>query len=73
MKVLPFALQVARPSRGLKDHVKWRSILQLEKEKQGALHSTQNSGNFGLYIKWNGSFRFGPTGIFETSFEGGPL
>ena len=30
----------------------------------GALHSTQN---FGWYIKWNGPFRFGPTGIFGTS------
>ena len=39
----------------------------------GAFHSTQNSGNFGWYIKWNGPFRFGPTGIFGTSFEGGPL
>ena len=36
-------------------------------------HSPQNFGNFGWYIKWNGPFRFGPTGIFETSFEGGPL
>ena len=40
---------------------------------RGAFHSTQNSGNFGWYIKWNGPFRFGPTGIFGTSFEGGPL
>ena len=24
-------------------------------------------------MKWNGPFRFGPTGIFGTSFEGGPL
>ena len=39
----------------------------------GAFHSTQNSGNFGWYTKWNGPFRFGPTGIFGTSFEGGPL
>ena len=39
----------------------------------GAFHSTKNSGNFGCYIKWNGPFRFGPTGIFGTSFEGGPL
>ena len=23
--------------------------------------------------KWNGPFQFGPTGIFGTSFEGGPL
>ena len=23
-------------------------------------------------MKWNGLFRFGPTGIFGTSFEGGP-
>jgi len=29
--------------------------------------------NSGWYIKWNGSFRFGPTGIFGTIFEGGPL
>ena len=40
---------------------------------EGAFHSTQNSGNFGWYIKWNGPFQFGPTGIFRTSFEGGPL
>ena len=26
-----------------------------------------------LYIKWNGPFRFGLSGIFGTSFEGGPL
>ena len=38
----------------------------------GAFHSTQNSGNFGWFIKWNGPFRFGPTGTFGTSFEGGP-
>ena len=24
-------------------------------------------------LKGNGPFRFGPTGIFGTSFEGGPL
>ena len=39
----------------------------------GTFHSTQNSRNFGWYIKWNRSFRFGPTGILGTSFEGGPL
>ena len=38
----------------------------------GTFHSTQNTGYFGWYIKWNGSFRFSPTGIFRTSFEGGP-
>ena len=42
-------------------------------ETRGAFHSTQNSRNFGSYVKWNGPFRFGPTGIFKTSFEGGPL
>ena len=26
----------------------------------------QNAGNFSWYIKWNGQFRFGPTGIFGT-------
>ena len=36
-------------------------------------HSPQNFGNFGWYIKGIGPFRFGPTGILETSFEGGPL
>ena len=36
------------------------------------IHSTQNSGNFGWFIEWNGPFRFGPTWIFGTSFEGGP-
>ena len=39
----------------------------------GAFHATQNSGNFGWYIKWNKPLRFGSTGIFGTSFEGGPL
>ena len=39
----------------------------------GAFHSTQNSGNFSWYIKWNGPFGFGPTGIFRTRVEGGPL
>ena len=32
----------------------------------GALYMNQNAGNFGWYIKWNGQFRFGPTGIFGT-------
>ena len=45
----------------------WKSVFW------GAFHSTQNSGNFGWFIKWNGPFLFGPTGIFGTSFEGGPL
>ena len=36
-------------------------------------HSTQNSGHFGWYIKWNGPFGFGPTRIFGISFEGSPL
>jgi len=36
---------------------------------EGAFHSTQNSGNFSWYIKCNGPFRFGPTGIFGTSFD----
>ena len=39
----------------------------------GAFHLTQNSGNFGWYIKGNVPFRFGSTGIFGTSFEGDPL
>ena len=40
---------------------------------RATFHSTQKSANFGWYIKWNGPFRFGPTRIFGTSFEGGPL
>ena len=40
---------------------------------KGAFHSTQNFGNFGWLIKWNGPFRFGLIGMFVTSFEGGPL
>ena len=40
---------------------------------KGSFHSTQNSANFGCYIKCKGSFWFGPTRIFGTSFEGGPL
>ena len=43
------------------------------KENVEAFHSTQNSGNFGWCIKWSGPFQFGPTGIFGTSFKGGPL
>jgi len=39
----------------------------------GSFHSIQNSGNYRWYIKWNGPFRFGPTEIFGTSFEGDPL
>ena len=35
--------------------------------------STPNSGNFGLYFKWNGPFRFGPTGILGPSFQDGPV
>ena len=38
---------------------KWKAVF----------HSTQNSGNF----KCNGPCRFGPTGKFGTSFEGGSL
>ena len=30
--------------------------------QKGAFHSTQNSGNFGWHIKWNGPIWFGPTG-----------
>ena len=42
----------------------------LTRKTLGAFHSTQNSGNFGSgYIKWNGPFRFDPTGIFEDRFE----
>ena len=36
---------------------------------RGAFHSPQNFGNFGWYIKCNGPFRFGPTGIFGNSFD----
>ena len=39
----------------------------------GAFHSTQNSGNYRWYIKWNGPFRLGPNEIFGTSLEGGPV
>ena len=39
--------------------------------RKGTFHSTQNSGNFGWYIKSNRPFRFGLTRIFRTS--GGPL
>ena len=45
----------------------------MKMESVGAFHSTQNSGNFGWFIKWNGPFWFGPAGIFGTSFEVGPL
>ena len=49
------------------------TLTALTRVSRGAFHLTQNSGNFGWHIKWNGPFRFGPTGIFGTSFEGGPL
>ena len=39
--------------------------------RKGTFHSTQNSGNFGWYIKSNRPFRFRLTRIFRTS--GGPL
>ena len=42
-------------------------------DTKGTFHSTQNSGNFAWYIKWNRPFQFGLTGIFGTSFVGGPL
>ena len=42
-------------------------------ESMGAFHSTQNSRIFDWYNKWNRPFRFGPTGIFGTSFGDGPL
>ena len=42
-------------------------------KRKGFFHSIQNSRNFGWYIKWNRLFWFGPTGIFRTRFEGGPL
>ena len=40
---------------------------------KGTFHWTQNSGNFGWFIKWNRLFWFGLTGIFGTSFDGGPV
>ena len=49
------------------------TLAALSRVSRGAFHLTPNSGNFGWHIKWNGPFRFGPTGIFGTSFEGGPL
>ena len=49
------------------------TLTALSRVSRGAFHLTQNSGNFVWHIKWNGPFRFGPTGIFGTSFEGGPL
>ena len=36
---------------------------------EGAFHSTPNSGNFSWFIKCYGPIRFGPTGIFGTSFK----
>ena len=39
----------------------------------GALSIQPNICNFWLEIKWNEPFRFGPTGIFGTTFEGGSL
>ena len=49
------------------------TLTALTRVSRVAFLLTQNSRNFGWHIKWNGPFRFGPTGIFGTSFEGGPL
>ena len=48
------------------------ALTRVSRVSMGAFHLTQNSGSFGWYTKWNGPFRFGPTGISGTSFEGGP-
>ena len=48
------------------------ALTRVSRVSRGAFHLTQNSGSFGWYTKWNGPFRFGPTGISGTSFEGGP-
>ena len=40
---------------------------------RGTFHSAQNSGNFGQKPNVMDHFGFGPTGVFGTSFEGGPL
>ena len=45
------------------------TLTALSRVSRGAFHLTQNSGNFGWHIKWNGPFRFGPTGIFGTSLK----
>ena len=45
-------------------------LIQLGKSK-GPFHSAQNSGKFWLEIKWNRPFRFGLTGVFGTTLEGG--
>ena len=52
-----------------------QTLVSSRERSPGALyfHSTQNSGNCYWLIKWNGPFRFGLTGIFRTSSEGGPL
>ena len=47
------------------------ALTRVSRVSRGAFHLTQNSGSFGWYTKWNGPFRFGPTGIVGTSFEGG--
>ena len=39
----------------------------------GRLPFSPKFRKFWLEIKWNGPFRFGPTGIFGTRFEGGLL
>lgn len=48
-------------------------MTELLTETRGAFLLTQNSVNFNWCIKWNGPLWFGLTGIFETSFESGPL
>ena len=57
---LPFPLPALQSSRPLP---------ALTRVSRGAFHLTQNSGYFGWHIKWNGPFRFGPTGIFGTSLK----
>ena len=42
-------------------------------EVKGRFPFSPKFRKFRLEIKWNGPFRFGPTGIFGTSFEGAPL
>ena len=42
-------------------------------QDKGRFPYSPNSENFGLEIKRHGPVQFGQTGIFGTSFEGGPL
>ena len=48
-------------------------MIYLEGGDWGCFPLSQNFRKFRAEVKWNGPFRFGPTGIFGTTSGGGPL